>query len=51
MNTTRRHFLKTSAFAAATVATPSFLTAASASRVLGAKDESRGAGVGFSSDG
>ncbi len=51
MNTTRRDFLKTSALAAATVATPSFLTAASASRVLGANDEIRVAVVGFNGRG
>lgn len=51
MNTTRRDFLKTSAFAAAAFATPSFLSAASASRVLGANDEIRVAIVGFNGRG
>lgn len=51
MNTTRRDFLKTSALTAAAFATPSFLTAASASRVIGANDEIRVAVVGFNGRG
>src|SRR5688572_21828951 len=51
MNTTRRDFLKTSALAAAAVATPSFLSAASVGRVLGANDEIRVAVVGFNGRG
>ncbi len=51
MNTTRRDFLKTSAVTAAAFASPNFLTAASASRVLGANDEIRVAVVGFNGRG
>jgi predicted dehydrogenase len=51
MNTTRRDFLKTSALTAAALATPSFLSAASASRVIGANDEIRVAVVGFNGRG
>ena len=51
MNTNRRDFLKTSALTAAAFATPSFLSAASASRVIGANDEIRVAIVGFNGRG
>lgn len=51
MNTTRRTFLRTSALTAAAFATPSFLSAASAARVLGANDVIRVAIVGFNGRG